>query len=452
MTGLADGQNQMTLFGISFNREGLLEIDSDTLNNALSDDLTALRRVFVAEGSTSDADIEFVYQTDDTSAGSFDVSITTAAEQASVLGATDLTGGLAADETITITDLLTDRSGSIDLSAGDDIDTIVSKINAQMETSVAEVRTGSAANTTDGVTPIITSTTFDSINGAGITADDTIDIQGTLHGGERVSGSFTLSDPSTQTVGDLLAEIRSIFQGTVSASVDSSGQIAITDNEVGDSDLTLVLIERNEGGGSLDLGGFDVTDEGRYSIGVTASNDGGMLKLTADAYGSDAGFIVGQTSNETGITDDTYNGVDVEGTINGESATGEGRILAGDSDSSSIAGLSLRVMLTPDQLASQGIDQGTVTVTQGVGDTLRRALESITDPFEGMIVTRETAIEDTIESSQDQIDDMEVRIALMRDTLIRQFTAMEVAVTEYNSIGSFLGSQLASISAGTSTA
>jgi flagellar hook-associated protein 2 len=93
-----------------------------------------------------------------------------------------------------------------------------------------------------------------------------------------------------------------------------------------------------------------------------------------------------------------------------------------------------------------------VTVTQGVGDTLRRALESITDPFEGMIVTRETAIEDTIESSQDQIDDMEVRIALMRDALIRQFTAMEVAVTEYNSIGSFLGSQLASISAGTSTA
>ena len=78
---------------------------------------------------------------------------------------------------------------------------------------------------------------------------------------------------------------------------------------------------------------------------------------------------------------------------------------------------------------------------------LRRALESITDPFEGMIVTRETAIEDTIESSQDQIDSMEVRIALMRDTLIRQFTAMETAVTQYNSLGSFLGSQLAGLSA-----
>jgi len=380
-------------------------------------------------------------------AGSYDVSITTASEQASVLGTVDLSGGLAAAETITITDQSSDRSESIDLEIGDDIDTIVTNINSALSSSVAEVRTGSEANTTDGVTAITSSTTLDSINGAGVVAGDTIDIQGNLHGGERVSGSFTISDPSSQTVGDLLAEVRSVLQGSVSTAIDANGQIVVTDNQVGNSELTVVLMERNEGGGSLDFGSIDVTTEGRYGISVTASNEGGMLKLTADAYGADSGFTVSQSSNETGITDDSYTGVDVVGTINGEAATGDGRVLTGDSESEGVSGLSLRVLLTPDELTSQGSDQGTVLVTQGIADLLRRTLISVTDPLGGMIATREEAIEDTIEATQDAIDEMEDRILMKEEGLLRQFTAMETALAEYNAMGSFLSSQLASISA-----
>ena len=445
VSGLADGENNLTLFGVSFNRYGQLEIDSSKLNSALSSDLAAIRRVFARDGQVSDADIEFIYQSDDTLAGAYDISITTAPEQASVLGTTDLSGGLAAGETLTVTDLLTDRSGSIDLEAGDDIDTIVSKINSTLGSSVAEVRTGSVANTTDGVTPITSDTTLDSISGAGVVADDTIDIQGNLHNGERVSGAFTISDPATQTVGDLLAEVRSIFQGTVSASIDENGQIVITDNELGNSSLTVALIERNEGGGSLSFGSIDVTTEGRFTIGVTASSEGGNLKLTADAYGATGGFTVSQTSNETGLTDGTYNGVDVVGTINGEAATGSGRVLTGSSDSANISGLTVRVMLTAAQLTAQGSDQGTVKVTQGVAEQLRRSLKSITDPLSGLVAARKEAIDDTIDATQDQIDAMEDRILLKQELLVRQFTAMETALAEYNSMGSFLSSQLASI-------
>ena len=151
---------------------------------------------------------------------------------------------------------------------------------------------------------------------------------------------------------------------------------------------------------------------------------------------------------DRGITDDTYNGVDVEGTINGEAATGTGQILVGDSDSDSIAGLSIRATITAAQLTTQGSDQGTVKITQGVADSLRRSLESITDPFEGLVATKEDAIQDTIDSAQDQIEAMEERLALTESTLLRQFTAMETAVAEMNSVGAFLGSQLASISGG----
>ncbi|MBT5828945.1 MAG: flagellar filament capping protein FliD, partial [Candidatus Latescibacteria bacterium] len=261
----------------------------------------------------------------------------------------------------------------------------------------------------------------------------------------RVSGSFTLSDPTTQTVDDFLSEIRSVFGGAISAGIDSNGQIQITDNQVGNSSLTMALIERNEGGGTLDFGTVDVTDEGRFDIGITASNDGGKLKLTADAYGSTTGFTVSQNTGEMGLTDDTYNGVDAVGTINGEVTTGSGRVLTGATDSANIAGLSLRVNLTPDQLISQGSDQGTATIVQGVADQIRRTLTSLTDPFDGLIVTRESAIEATIEAAQQQVGALESRIALKEDTLLKQFTAMEVAVAEFNSIGSFLGAQLASL-------
>ena len=135
VTGLADSQNNLSLFGVAFDRNGQLQIDTDRLNDVLNNDLTALRRVLVAEGSTSDSDIEFIYQSDDTAAGAYDVSITTAAEQAQVLGTVDLSGGLAAAQTLTITDVTTDRSGSIDLEAGDDTDTIVTKINSALSTS-----------------------------------------------------------------------------------------------------------------------------------------------------------------------------------------------------------------------------------------------------------------------------------------------------------------------------
>ncbi len=259
-----------------------------------------------------------------------------------------------------------------------------------------------------------------------------------------MSGTFTLDDPATQTVGDLLAEMRSIFGGTVSTSVNANGEIVVTDDEAGNSFLTAVLIERNEGGGSLNFGQLDTSRQGRFPMSITASNDGGALKIESDAFGDNAGFQISQSSDETGIADGEFRGVDVAGTIDGESGTGSGRVLSGAADATNTAGLALRVTLTPDQLAAQGSDQGTVTITQGVGERLRRTLESVTDPFSGLIANRRQAVEDTIEANNEQIEAMEERLELKRETLLRQFTAMETSLSELNSMGAFLSSQLAS--------
>lgn len=451
VTGLDSDSNSLTLFGVGFNREGLLEIDGARLDEVLAGDLTSLRNVLTASGTSTDSDIEFVFQTDKTAAGTYDVEITTAAEQADVTGSVDISAGLANATTITITDLLSGKSDSIDLAIGDDTDSVVDKLNTVISSNVAEVKTGSIVNTTDGASSIDASTTFDSVFGAGVVAGDTIDIQGATHSNETVTGTFTISDPTTQTIGDLLSDIRGVFGGSVSASVDANGQIVVTDSQIGNSQLNVVLIERNEGGGSLDFGQFEQTEEGRFAMAITASNDGGALRLTSEAYGNSAGFTISQTVNETGITDGDFRGVDVAGTLNGEAATGTGRVLTGNVGNATTDGLAIRATITPAQLIAQGQSQGSIQIIQGVADQLRRTLGTITDPFSGLVATRQQAIEDTIEANNAQILALEERLELKRSTLQRQFTAMETSVAQLNSLGSFLGAQLAGL-AGASSA
>ena len=182
-------------------------------------------------------------------------------------------------------------------------------------------------------------------------------------------------------------------------------------------------------------------------MAISVSNEGGAVRLTSDAYGSAAGFTISQTVDELGIPDNEYLGIDAAGTINGESATGDGRVLTGDSDNANTGGLTIRVTLTAAQLIAQGQDQGTVKIIQGVASQLSRVLASMTDPTEGLIATREGAIEDTIQANIEQIERLERRLELKRSSLQRQFTVMEITLAELNSMGSFLGSQLASLSA-----
>ena len=448
VAGLDADENNLALFGITFDRNGTLAIDSGKLDESLSSNFDALKKVFIGDGSTSDSDAAFVFQSDDTQAGNYSLNITTAAAQGETTGSTDLSAGISGEETITITDVFTERSEAITITVGTTIDDIVTQMNTALSSSVAEVGTGTVANTQVSDGAVITSaTTFSDIAGASVVDDDTINITGTDHDGNRVSGTYTISDATTDTVGDLLSQIRSIFGGAVSPSIDSAGKVVLTDNETGNSQFTIAILEQNEGAGSLDFGSVDQTTQGRFAIAVTASNDGDKLKLTAQSYGLENGFSVSQSTNNTGITDGTFNGVDVAGTINGESATGDGQVLAGDSGNANTDGLSVRMTITSAQLAVQGASQGTVEVTQGIGDQFRRTLKSITDRFDGLVATRQQAAQDTIDDIQSQIDNMEIRITRSRQGLVRQFSTLESTVATFNSLGSFLGAQLANLSA-----
>ena len=439
--------NALVFMGISFDRSGQLTIDDELLTDALDNNLAAVKKLFIAEGSTTNNSIEFVRSNERTTAGDFDVDIITAAQRAEVFGSVDLSAGIAADQTVTITEKGgANRVTQVQLLAGDDTDAIVAKINATFNSQVAEVRRSTTANTTDGTTAITKDTTFGQINGAGIVNGDSIRIQGTRHDGNAVQREFVITDIGTTTVGDLLDDVRATFGNNVSANIDSQGRIFLTDNQVGPSNLTLALVEANEGGGALNFGSIEVEEEGRFQMEVTAENKDGFLTLQHDSYGERAGFTVTQSVDQLGVDAEEHSGVDVQGTINGETADGFGRILTGARENGSTDGLALRVTATAEDVANSG-EFGTINLVYGVGRILDDTLRFITDSFDGTLKTREDAIDDTIDNMQDQIVAMERRVEQKRLNLVSKFATLEGTLATLQSQGDFLSQQLAGLSA-----
>ena len=289
-------------------------------------------------------------------------------------------------------------------------------------------------------------TAFSQIFGAGAVAGDTIRINGTTHEGSAVSSVFTISNPATQTLGDLLSEVRTTFGAGVSVIVDDEGKIAVTDSQVGDSKMTLTLIEENEGGGSLDLGSIEREDEGRPRVEITAFNQDGKLALRHDSYGTRNGFSISQSVDQLGLATGDYAGVDAAGTVNNEKADGFGRILTGAIGEEHVEGLSLRVGYTPEELAASGAEHGQVKLVHGVARLLADDLSFITDTFTGTLKNRVQSIDDTIKDLDAQTASLERRVEVSRQGLVSKFAALEGSLSSLQSQGSFLSQQLSSLS------
>lgn len=424
--------------GFDTDRNGFLSFDSDEFLEKIKDNFLGVVKIFSGYGQSTDGDVTFVAHSKTTKSGSFGINITQAATQGSVTGTTDLSSGIAGDEVLTVTDKSTGQIASISISSGADIDEIVSQINAEMNTAYQQIRTSSGTILASS-NPATAFTEWTSVDDS-VAEGDTISISGTTHSGQAVSGNYTVA--SGDTIQDLLGEIQNIFDDTVAASIDAEGHITVTSTDSGISQLDVTLTANNEGSGSLDLGTIDVTQTGRYELSLTASNSGGNLKLTHVDYGDDNGFTISQSVDSLGITDDEYVGQDVAGTINNEETTGSGQFLTGNTGETNIDGLTIKVALTPDQLTAQGSDQGSITLTLGIAEQMFTHISNITDQFSGFVATRQDTLKGTIEDIENQMGIMEDRVARKINNLELRFVNLERAISQLNSLSSYLTSQL----------
>ena len=193
---------------------------------------------------------------------------------------------------------------------------------------------------------------------------------------------------------------------------------------------------------------------------INGQGTGNYLTLTRTAYGS-AGNItaISDVSNAAGSTSGLGTvevtqssaggeagtgtgaaGTDIAGTINGEASTGSGQVLTGNSGNANTDGLALLVTAqTPGSY-------GTIVYSKGLAASLSEYLGSISEPVTGTIAGTEDSLSSQIKYINDDITNMNARLAVKEEQLYRQFAAMESALSKLQSQGSYLTSQIEQLS------
>lgn len=143
----------------------------------------------------------------------------------------------------------------------------------------------------------------------------------------------------------------------------------------------------------------------------------------------------GESGNGTGAA-----GTDVAGTINGEAATGHGQILIGNEGNANTEGLRLRITGTTTG------DYGTIHFTQGIASQVGHYLDVASRPGSGIVRSAQEAIQSQITRFDADIAVYEDRLGARELRLIRQFAAMESALSRLQGQGAFLSSQIDQLS------
>ncbi len=590
--GLDSEFSSLALVGIEnrLNDENQLElrIDKTKLNGYLRTNFKDVVALFAGQGTPTSSLVSYVGHSRDTQAGEYAVHIDRAATRAEVTSSVDLAGG-GADETLVISQ--DNSSASISISSGMTTDEIVNEINSELDNTHTQALVGNEMLYTDSGqgNAIRSDSTWDSIYNSiggqlGFANDDVLTFSGATRQGTEVSGTYQISDISSDTVQGLLSAIEDTFASKVTATIDLSGRLTLHDSLEGYSQLSLTSLSHTSEGeflGSVDItgGAGDGSQAGRYAMDITAANDGsGRLTLTGGGYGSSSTFEISQdttdlnynhiisseTQNTTlsssgalaigsttiwddvyeagvvnndtitisglarngltaingnytisdtatgtldglliaienafatqgttvdatlrdgqirvedttagsssisltltannegggsldmgavdqttqrdldlGIINGTHAGLDVAGTIDGESATGSGQVLTGNDGNTNTDGLSLSYRGSGDDL-----DVGTIEVTLGVGERFDRTLFNITDSFDGYVAFKQNSLQDKITNIGQQIEQMEARLDKKMQRLINQYVAMELSLGQLQNQSDWLSGQIGAL-------
>jgi flagellar hook-associated protein 2 len=444
MTRLAD-------IGIEINRYGKFDLDTAKLLEAMETDPVVVERLFGVYGSGSTSTLSYVTAGAEARPGNYQVNVTQAPTRGAVtsagFGGTYVDDGTA--DTLTITELSSGSTYDVSLSNGMTLLQIIDALNTEFATPKAHAVRATSAMFSDAVGTAATDATllqdlFDAGGTSlGVADGDTITISGTRANGSSFHTEFAVLDVSTQTLGELRSAVAAAVGGGQEVSWDN-GLLTVSALVEGASSLAFTVTSDNAGGGTLSFGTMDVTTEGRGAANITAWDEGGELMIRHGDYGSLFGFEVAFTaggadgSASLGIAADTYDGLDVEGTIGGFAATGRGQVLTG-SDDTSVEGLMIRY---------EGADTGLVgdmLFSRGVASAVENVADVYLGSDQGSIDGLVANIDPLVERLNERIENLETRLASRREFLIKKFARLEEALAVLQSQSDWLASQIANL-------
>ena len=243
--------------------------------------------------------------------------------------------------------------------------------------------------------------------------------QGILNGTDPVTGLIVRNNNNNMTL---------LIDGL------STGNITLTNGNYADEAALASEIQTQ-----INAASTLVTNNVTVTVSYDAASD--RFVITSDTLGSTSSVeitaIDPRTNADFGFSvGNGVDGTDLVGTINGLSATTNGRFLTSDLGDSK--GLVVEIV-------SGGTGfRGTVSVSQGLAFAVDEVLNSFLRS-DGIIESREDGLNDQLEDIAEQREDLFEHISSLEARLIQQFTALDSLIAQFNSTSSFLTLQLANL-------
>ena len=173
------------------------------------------------------------------------------------------------------------------------------------------------------------------------------------------------------------------------------------------------------------------------------------LAMTSESFGSASEVTIGSGTALAALGfsgTESDKGQDVVGKfiVNGvdEPAVGTGQFLIGSATNPNTADLQVRVTLSGSQVGDGA--EADLTVTRGLASQLDLVLNRLLDPVDGRIKTVNDGFQRRIDDIDQNIERQNVSLESRRQSLLRQFVAMERIVGQLRNTGDFLAAQLVS--------
>lgn len=432
-----DGMAVLSQIGVTTDNSGKLSVDETQLNDALANNLTDVKKLFSTMGDSSNSNIKFVIagaKTVASGSAGYNVDITSVATPARVTSGVSINGTLTKDEHLTINNRV------ITLTAGMTQAQVVDKINESSgQTGVTASLTDASGQGTDNYLTL-TRTSF----GSGQVINVSSDVSGA--GSTGFADAQNKVTAGVQQAKELAADETLTINGTEIKLTKGMSQQAVASAINAHASTTGVVASWTAANGTGSGQYLTLTSPGAartISVVSNTSNSGstattgiGNVAVTQNSPAGENGLGVGTAGTGSG-----EDGLDVVGTINGESATGKGQILTGNSGNRTTDGLAVSVS------GSAAGSSGTVTVTKGLASALSDYLSFVTEPLNGLIGMTEKSLQDQMSDIDTDITAFQEKITAKQEQLTTKFAAMEAALGKLKSEGDYITSQAATLSA-----
>jgi|SaaInlV_120m_DNA_4_1040238.scaffolds.fasta_scaffold02153_5 flagellar hook-associated protein 2 len=214
----------------------------------------------------------------------------------------------------------------------------------------------------------------------------------------------------------------------------STGTISFTQGDYATGDALAAEIQ-------LQINSSILLQDAGKTVAVTFDSTNNRLVLNSTTYGSESNIVISSVDTNTalqlGLTAASgVQGLDVVGTIGGIAGTGEGSTLS--IDTGDPAGISIDV-----QGNTVG-DRGSIKFVRGFVDSLDNLLESYLDT-DGVLTAKETNISESLETVREERETLELRMEALEVRLIREFTALDQLIAQFQTTGDYLAQSLANL-------